>query len=85
MTACTQTQGRQVLVYALLLFRLSDRLCSLAVRAPGYRFRGPEFDSRRYQIFCQVARLERSPLSLVRVTEELLERKNSGFGLVNRD
>jgi hypothetical protein len=28
-----------------------DRVCSLVVRAPGYRSRGPEFDSLRYQIF----------------------------------
>jgi hypothetical protein len=30
---------------------LKDRLCSLVVRVPGYRSRGPRFDSRRYQIF----------------------------------
>jgi hypothetical protein len=29
--------------------------------------------------------LERRPLSLVSTTEELLERKSSGFGLENRD
>jgi hypothetical protein len=29
--------------------------------------------------------LERGPLSLVRITEELLEWKSSGFGLENRD
>jgi hypothetical protein len=29
--------------------------------------------------------LERSPLSLVRINEELLERKSSGSGLENRD
>ena len=28
-----------------------DRLCVLVVMDPGYRYRGPEFDSRRYQIF----------------------------------
>jgi hypothetical protein len=29
--------------------------------------------------------LERSPLSLVSTTEELLERKRSGYGLENRE
>jgi hypothetical protein len=52
-----------------------DRLCSLVVRVPGYRSRGPEFDSRRYQIFWKVVGLERGPLSLVRIIAELLERK----------
>jgi hypothetical protein len=30
---------------------LDDRLCGLVASVPGYRSRGPEFDSRRYQIF----------------------------------
>jgi hypothetical protein len=51
-----------------------DRLCVLAVRVPGYRSRGPRSDSRLYQIFWEVVGLERSPLSLVRIIEELLER-----------
>jgi hypothetical protein len=45
------------------------------VRVPGYRSRGPGFDSQRYQFFLEVVGLERSPLSLVRIIEELLERK----------
>jgi hypothetical protein len=38
----------------LILTRVNgkvDRLCGLVVRVPGYRSRGPEFDSGRYQIF----------------------------------
>jgi len=50
-----------------------DRLCGLVVRVSGYRYRGPGFDSRRYQIFWVVVGLERGPLSLVRSIEELLE------------
>jgi hypothetical protein len=29
----------------------SHHLCGIEVRVPGYRFRGPGFDSRSYQIF----------------------------------
>jgi hypothetical protein len=47
------------------------------VRVPGYRSRGPGFDYRCYQIFCEVVGLERGPLSLVRITEELLDWKSS--------
>jgi hypothetical protein len=42
-----------------------DRLSGLVVRVPGYRSRGPGFDSRRYQIFWEVVGLEWGPLSLV--------------------
>jgi hypothetical protein len=54
---------------------IGDRLCGLVVRVLGYRCRGPGFDSRFYQIFWEVVGLERGPLSLVRIIEELLERK----------
>jgi hypothetical protein len=43
------------------------------------------FDSRCYQIFREVVGLERSPLSLVSTTEELLERKSSSSDLENRE
>jgi len=53
-----------------------DRLCGLVVRVSGYRYRGPGFDPRRYQIFWVVVGLEWGPLTLVRSIEELLEWKN---------
>jgi hypothetical protein len=65
-------------VRAWIFFPLSqhkDRLCVLVVGVSGYRSRGPGFDSRRYQIFWEVAAVERAPLSLVRITEELLDWK----------
>jgi hypothetical protein len=55
----------------------SDRLCGLVVRVAGYRSRGPGFDSQHYQIFWEVVGLEWGRLSLVRITEELLEWKSS--------
>jgi hypothetical protein len=51
-----------------------DRLCGVVVRVPGCRSRGPEFDSRRYQIFWEVSTIE-----------ELLGRNSSGSGPENRD
>jgi hypothetical protein len=45
------------------------------VRVPGCTPRGPGFDSQRYQIFRIAVGLEQGPLSLVRINEELLERK----------
>jgi len=34
-----------------MVYTLPDRLCGLVVRVSGYRYRGPGFDPRRYQIF----------------------------------
>jgi len=63
-----------------------DRLCGLVVRVSGYKYRGPGFDPRRYQIFWVVVGLERGPISLVRSIEELLEwKKVAAPGLENRD
>jgi hypothetical protein len=42
------------------------------------------FDSRRYQMFWEVVGLERGPLSLVMIIEELVQG-NSGSGLENRN
>jgi hypothetical protein len=53
---------------------ITRSLCGLVVRVPGYRLGDPGFHSWRYQIFGEVEGLERGPLSLVRITEELLER-----------
>jgi hypothetical protein len=63
-----------------LLLKDTFRLCGLVVRVPGNRSSGPGFDSRRYQIFWEVVSLERGPLSLLNITEELLEWKSSGSG-----
>jgi hypothetical protein len=60
-------------------------LCGLVVRVPGYRSRGLGFDSRRYQIFWEIMSLERGPLSLVSISEELLERNSSGSDLETRE
>jgi hypothetical protein len=48
----------------------NDRLCGLVVRVPGYRSRGPRFDSQHYQILWEVVGL----LSLVSTIQELLGR-----------
>jgi hypothetical protein len=66
------------------VYYIYDRLCGLLGTVPGYRYRGPGFDSRRYHIFWEVVGLERGPLSLVRITEELFQG-NSGSGLESRD
>jgi hypothetical protein len=58
-----------------LKYGVFDRLCDIVVRVPGYRSRGLGFDFRRYQIFWEVVGLELGLLSLVRIIEELLERK----------
>jgi hypothetical protein len=76
---------QHIVVFFFLYFRFlhfdfiqKDRS---VLRVPGYRSRGPGFDSRRYQIFWEVVGLERGPLSLVSTIEELLGRKSSGSGL----
>jgi hypothetical protein len=43
------------------------------------------FDSRRYQMFSEVAGLERGPFNLVSTTEELLGRKSGDSGLEIRE
>jgi hypothetical protein len=72
-------------IFMCYIVSFFDHLCGLVFTVPGYRSRGPEFDSWNYQIFWKVVGLERGPLSLVIKIEELLERKSSGSGLENRD
>jgi hypothetical protein len=60
--------------------KFSDRVCGLMVRVPGYSSRDPGFYSGRYQIFWEVVGLEQGPLSLLRITEELLQWKSSCSG-----
>jgi hypothetical protein len=66
------------------VFRITDHFCGLVARVPGYRCRGPGFDSKRYQI-SWVLGLERGQLSLVSTSEELLGRKRSGSGAEIRE
>jgi hypothetical protein len=61
-------------------FNFNWSLCGLVVRVPGCRSRDPEFDSRRYRIFCLVVDLERGPLRLVSIINELFEWRSSGSG-----
>ena len=78
-----------VLNVIIIIIIIIFSLCGLVVRVSGYRYRGPGFDSRRYQIFWVVVGLERGPLSLVslvRSIEELLEwKKVAAPALENRD
>jgi hypothetical protein len=73
---CDSSVTRDPLIMAFIVLR---------TQVPGYRSRGPGFDSRRYQIFWEVVSLERGALSLVSTTDELLGRNSSGSGLENRE
>jgi hypothetical protein len=56
-----------------------------SVQSSWLQIQRSRFDSRCYQIFWEVADLERGPLSLVSTIEELLETKSSGSGLEIRE
>jgi hypothetical protein len=64
---------------------IHDRVCGLVVRVLGYSLRGPGFDFRCYHIFWEVVGLERDPLVLVWISEEILGSESSCCGLENRD
>jgi len=38
-------------IYIYIYIYIGVYLCGLVVRVSGYRYRGPGFDSQRYQIF----------------------------------
>jgi hypothetical protein len=62
------------IIIIIIIIMKHDRLCGLVVRVLGYRSRGPGSipgTTRKKN----VVGLERGPLSLVRTTEELLDRK----------
>jgi hypothetical protein len=71
--------------YFYLFMRLELPPLWSVMRLTGCRSRGPGFDFRRYHIFWVVVGLKWGPLILVRINNELLERKISGFGLENWD
>jgi hypothetical protein len=64
---------------------MQDLLCGLVIRVPGHRSRGPGFGSLRYQIFREVACVERGPFSLVSTIEKLLGRNGSVSSLEIRE
>jgi uncharacterized protein YacL len=47
---CLSIHNR-IFTHFISVIVICDRLCGLVVRVSGYRYRGPRFDSRRYQIF----------------------------------
>jgi hypothetical protein len=62
---------------------VKDRLCDVVARVLVRRPGSPGFDYRCYHIFRVAVALGLGPLSLVRINEELLERKSSGSDIEN--
>jgi hypothetical protein len=71
--------------FIYVLWTKVDRLCGLVVRVSGYRARGTSSIPGTTRFSFGAVGLERGPLSLVSTTEELLEIKNSGSSLENRE
>jgi hypothetical protein len=70
--------------FQLHIWPFRSPLCSSG-QSSWLQIQRPGFDSRRCQIFWEAVRLERGPPNLVSTTEELLERKSSGFCLESRE
>jgi hypothetical protein len=66
------------------IFVINTEFGGPVVRVPRYRSIILGVDSQRHQIF-KKGGLEGVPRSLVRIIQELLERKSKGFGLENQD
>jgi hypothetical protein len=60
-------------------------LCGLVPQGSWLKIQRSGFDSRSYEIFWKVVRLERGPLSLVSTTDKLLGRDNNSFGLESQE
>jgi hypothetical protein len=58
---------------------MNDRLCGLVVGSSWLQIQRSGFDSRRYQIFWEVVGLERGPLSLMRIIEELFQGRGDSL------
>jgi hypothetical protein len=54
-------------------------------QSPWLQIQRSGFDSQRYQVSWELVSLERSPISIGSITEELLERKSSSPGLESRE
>jgi hypothetical protein len=61
------------------------RLCGLVIRVPGYLIQRSRARFPALPDVLKIVDPDRDALSLVRMIEQLLERKNSGSGLENRD
>jgi hypothetical protein len=64
------------LTYKYMLSKVKDdNNWGVIVKSSWLQIQMTEFNSRRYQIFWELMGLERGPLSLVSIIEELFERK----------
>jgi hypothetical protein len=72
-----------MLILSRFMYDFPHRLCDLVVKSSWLQIQRSGFDSRALPDFLRS--LERGPINLVSTTEELLERKSSGFGLEIRE